>query len=88
MRTITDKMIKAFKKKLETEEKSKNTIEKYMRDICRFKEYADRFGMLSTKATCSHMPSYENTSNLSQIISQYKIELMKTQKQDQFIVEF
>ncbi len=40
MRIITDEMIKKYRKQLETEEKSKNTIEKYIYDVTAFKEWA------------------------------------------------
>ncbi len=39
-RTITHSMLKSFEKHLHNDEKSKATIEKYMRDIRHFSEYA------------------------------------------------
>lgn len=36
---ITEKVIKAFAEYLKTDEKSKNTIEKYIRDVRKFSEY-------------------------------------------------
>ena len=39
-RTITLSMLKSFEKYLHNDEKSKATIEKYVRDIRHFSEYA------------------------------------------------
>ena len=81
MRTITDEMIKAFKNKLETEEKSKNTIEKYMRDICVFKEYIDRKGLCnSSEKLRMHLcfsAESPNPCTMKFITTQYKTELIK-----------
>ena len=41
MKIITDKIINKFKLYLYEEEKSSNTIDKYMRDVCRFKQWID-----------------------------------------------
>lgn len=39
MNTITDEVIKRFELYLYEEERSNNTIEKYMRDVCFFREW-------------------------------------------------
>ena len=39
MKTITNEIVNRFKQYLYEEEKSDNTIEKYMRDICFFREW-------------------------------------------------
>lgn len=39
-RVITDKVIERFRKHLLTEEKSANTVEKYLRDVRAFAGYA------------------------------------------------
>ena len=84
MRTITDEMIKAFKNKLETEEKSKNTIEKYMRDICAFKEYTDNKSLpLEGKVSAygrrmrCRLPQQPLKEITKFTVSEYKTELMK-----------
>lgn len=48
-RILTEKQIVAFAVPLKNEEKSVNTIEKYIRDVCAFYAYAD--GLLVTKET-------------------------------------
>lgn len=46
---LTEKLIADFRYYLQCEEKSKNTIEKYMRDVCRFADYTE--GVRITKET-------------------------------------
>ena len=64
MKIIMDEMIKSFKKQLETEEKSENTIKKYIRDIYAFKEWARKLKIESGKLN-------------KDAIMQYKSELIK-----------
>lgn len=40
-RMISENMLEAYQKYLKEEEKSEETIQKYMRDICKFMAYAD-----------------------------------------------
>lgn len=69
-RMITDAMIGDFEKYLRTDEKSENTIEKYVRDVKKFSEYAYAAEICKTsvvKFKASLVENYEVTSANSMI---------------------
>ena len=48
---ITEKVIKEFAAYLKNEEKSKNTIEKYLRDVRKFSEYMNGLNTMTKQTT-------------------------------------